>query len=338
MLLVNLALAAPVLDQSGTVAEEVIVYADPLAPWDDTRWLVKLETASWEERLTVDAARGQVTTWLWQVRAVIHCDVVERRNKGGLVACSPERVGLAVVTDDRWQRQVDRAMVEDVVNDVRATMLEGEVRLRVKDHGAARVLHEPLQVGDDTIASVLLHRVFDGFQLDLPDEGFYDGVQWTSTDEPLLKLRAGYESFGAEVVVHVGSAYRGTQLIQSRGEAQKETVIELQDVRQGAPRSVEERFEASYDANDEMKINHSMHETTISRTLAFDAAAILDRERGFVTERVWTVEGKRGIRMRRLGRLLLLGDDDQPDLGLSGQVSPPDDPRPHLPAWTPLET
>lgn len=324
------ALAAP----DPAIAEEVVVYADPLAPWDDTRWLVKLETMSTEERLSIQGENGQVGSWLWQTRAVLHCEVLERRKQGGLVACSPERVALAVVTTDQWQRKSDREVVDQVVDDVRKTMLQGQVRLRVRDHGAAHVLHNPAQLGDTSIGTHLLQRVFDGFQLDLPEEGFRDGVQWVSDDEPLLRLRAGLESFGAEEVVHTGSAYRGTQLIQTLGRARKSTVVGHTG-RKGAQPTREGRFRASYDANQEMKIPLP-EEILIQRTLQLEAVAILDRELGYVTERVWTVSGS-GIVLERMGRLQLLGDTDQPDLGFSGQVSPPGDPRPHLPAWQPLE-
>ena len=333
MLWISAALGAPVVGSSTTVSEEVLVYADPLAPWDETDWLVKLQSSTSEERQAIEGERGSFSTSMWQVRAAIHCRVLEHRDRGGLVACSPTDVGLTVVTDDKWQRKSDRDEVDQVVQDLRATMLRGEVRLRVRDHGAARVLSNQPGTEDDVVAAELLRRVFDGFQLDLPEEGFYDGVQWVNDDEPLLKLRAGLESFGAEAVVHVGSRYQGQQIIQSHGVARKSTVVDHFEGQ--VPAGEAGKFQASYNPDPDTYIPYPK-EIVRTRELTMDAVAVLDAERGFVTERVWTVTGK-GIALERLGRLELLEEGARPVVGASGQVAPPGASRPHLAAWTPLE-
>lgn len=333
MLWLSSAFAAPVVGSTTTVSEEVLVYADPLAPWDETDWLVKLQTSTAEEQQFIEGEHGSFSTSLWQVRAAIHCRVLERKNRGGLVGCSPTDVALAVVTAGKWQRKSDREEVEQVVQDLRATMLRGEVRLRVRDHGAATVLANQPGTDDNVVAAELLRRIFDGFQLDLPEEGFYDGVQWMNDDEPLLKLRAGLESFGPEKVVHVGSRYQGQQIIQTHGVASKSTVVG--HTRSSVSQGEAGKFQASYNPDKEMQITYPQ-EVVVTRELLLDAVAVLSADLGFVTERVWTVTGK-GIALERLGRLALLEDGERPVLGVSGQVSPPGVTLPHLPMWTPLE-
>lgn len=289
--------------------EEIVVYGDPLAPWDGTRWWVAAESLSATGALRMDTPIGRLEAPAWQVSAVLYCQVLGERR--GRVECTPEDVAVRLATADHWQREADRRRVEGAVQDLRRSMMGARVQLKVRGHGTVR----PLQGHEDTteLAGLLLERALDAFYLDLPDGGFRDGDRWEALDEPLLDLSEAGDSFGFERVVHSGHAFRGHHVIQTLGETNKETVVAIQT----GPVYPEE--------------------VTVGSTLRLEAAAIYDHERGFVTERVWSVTGTGSVRLRRIGRLQLLDDDGVVPVGPSGQVAPPGQVRPELPAWTPLE-
>ncbi|MEZ4320617.1 MAG: hypothetical protein R3F61_24255 [Myxococcota bacterium] len=321
------------------VAEEVIVYADPLGPWDGTRWWVAAESISGADVLELVAKDGSFRAPAWQVSAVIACEIVERRKRGGLVECVPEDVALRVVTPSSWQREEDRAIVAGGLADLVREMEQSSVRLRVRDHGDVVIVRDQ---PDGEFSSRVLERAFDAFHLDLPDEGWVDGSQWVATEEPLLDMLTPDRSFGLEQVVHYGNRFRDQLLIQTIGGAKKSLVTgEIQqdahhDPRANAKTPVEIRMTAEWRPLEPGEWRPPI-ELTRTATLRLDATAILDAELGFVTERVWVVQGNDAFRLTRSGRLRLLGDDEQIDLGITGQVAPPHTIRPGLPRWTPVD-
>jgi len=328
--LAQLASAAEV-EEEEEVSEEIFVYSDALAPWDKTRWWVVTESVSERNSLEVVTLTGSFAAPAWQLSAILYCEVVRRLDRGGIVECSPEDAAVRVATRDGWQREADREAVEEGLARLVGDLKRGKVRLRVRDHGDVVVSREQ---GDSEEEARLLSRAFDAFHLDLPDEGWYDGVQWTTTNEPLIRLRALDETFGLEVVVHYGNRYRGNMLIQTIGQARKSSVYGMKLVDENTRYSPEERFQAGWTKPTAPGLPK---ELTVESTLDLSATAILDQKLGFVSERVWVVRGSGAIPLYRSGRLKLLGKKEILELGETGQVSPPLKSRPGLPLWEPVE-
>ena len=65
-------LAAPVLAQDD-VAEEIVVWGDLFARWDDTRWLVKTEVGMPFELVFAADMNKELQVREFQVAAVLHC-------------------------------------------------------------------------------------------------------------------------------------------------------------------------------------------------------------------------------------------------------------------------
>jgi hypothetical protein len=313
------------LAQAESIAEEVVIYSDPLAPWEGTRWWVGAESISAVDRLQVQAKGGAFSAPAWQVETVIGCHVVQRKRRGGVVECVPEEVAVRVATQTSWQRAEDRRTVAGGVQDLRTELLASSLRLRVRGYGDVTVLKE--QSGTGATVRVL-GRAMDAFNLELPDTGWRHGDQWTSIREPLLDLNTGRGTFGLEVAVHMGSLYKGQRVIQTLASSQKETVV-------GTFRETDdtwERFQPCWTPDGGVP-----EERTVRSTLHLDAVGLLDADLGFVTERVWSVIGVGATPLMRSGRLRLLDEDEDVALGASGQVSAPKTKRPELPVWGPLD-
>jgi hypothetical protein len=109
------------------VSEEITIYGDSFARWDDTRWLVKTEVglpftvelgSMSEDQLNV-----QFRTRLFQVRAVLHCNKAYKLSKVDYeVDCVIEDVAMnAVRYDPSAQEQaiIDRANAEKLAKERR---------------------------------------------------------------------------------------------------------------------------------------------------------------------------------------------------------------------------
>ncbi|MFT4626562.1 MAG: hypothetical protein ACI8PZ_005239 [Myxococcota bacterium] len=325
------ALAALALAQApDQVAEEVVVYGDPLAPWDQTRWWVAAESLTDSGALRLTTPGGSFRAPAWQVSALLFCQVLEHRRSGGLVECTPEAVAVRAVSVDSWQRPEDRRRVDGGLSDLRREMLGARIHLRVRDHGSVHLVQN--EDGAGASAALVLERAINAFHLDLPEYGWFDGQRWEALSEPLLDLSEAGEGFGLERVVHSAHSFRGHTVIQTLGEANKETVVGVRRPTSSGPSiplTHAERFMPEWRAHFE--------EVTVPSQLRLEAAAVFDRERGFMTERVWSMVGTGSYPVRRIGRLELLDADTVVDLGPSGQVAPPGVVRPGLLPWVSLD-
>jgi hypothetical protein len=335
------AAAAPIVEEDDDV---VVVWADPLGPWDGTRWYVASETISAHNALDVVTTEGRFRASAWQVEAVLFCHIEHRKRfgGGGVVACIPEDVAIRVATDQSWQRPSDRVAVQNALDALAADVRQSAVRLRVHDAGDVRIRSEQSRTGE--LASRVLERALDAFHLDLPERiqsattaDWEDGLQWVTSEEPLLALDAVGESFGLETAVHHGNRFRDRPIIQSVAEAWMETVIDTSHhpgARGPGRDSAQERFQASW-RNDAPPGPPEEH--TLRSIVRLDGLAVFDPGLGFMTERVWKVQSYGALSTWRSGRLQLLGNEEDWPLGDTGQVAPPRHVRGDLPPWLPVD-
>ena len=137
----------------------------------------------------------------------------------------------------------------------------------------------------------------------------------------------GSESFGLELVVHSGHHLDGRRVVQTIGRSTQLTV--LHTLGPGDPLPVMDRFMPAPRA--------PFEEITTQTELLLDAAAVLDPDAGYVTDRVWSVRGSGAFPLDRLGRIALLAPDQPVALGPSGQVAPLGLHRLGLLAWVPAQ-
>lgn len=294
------ALAAPA--DSLDDIEEIVVFADPLDAWDGTRWHIGQESLL-PSGLELEIGGTSVKIGAWQIEATLACDVARRRARSGSVHCIVEDVSLRVTTPDRWQRPSDQDLLQGWLGDLEAQLVASPLALRV----GRRV---DVSRGTELLRSALL-----AFALDLPAHGFGSGDVWTGRSEPLFGITGGEQAI--EEVVHYGNAHRGHWIVQTRGEARRTREVE---------RTLADRFAPDQDDLPKFVILKA----------ELDALAVLDHDRGFLRERVWSLKAPTSGVMRN-GFLRLLEDDQEVALPPSAQVSPPGEERRGLPRWASVD-
>ncbi|MEM6926288.1 MAG: hypothetical protein AAF602_05140 [Myxococcota bacterium] len=338
--------ATPLPDADPTDAE-IVVYGDALSPWHDTRWWVAVETIDGQSPLSVGVERDVLRSPAWQVEAMLHCVVTDPKRRGGFVRCDVEAASVRAATWDRARRAKDRAKVETMLGQLSASLRGSSVRLRIRGRGTVTV---PTEQPDRTaIAATLLGSAIDAFHLELPEDGWQDGREWTTTAEPLLELYLELGTYGYEKTVHRASAVQGRRIIQSHAVADRTVVTGIvtavglhgrpsRDGLQGAIGANARRFLAEADTVDSVGAPASSpsEELTERGRVTLHAVADYDTELGGVRERTWTLKGEGTVTLFRSGRLRQLADDEVVDLGPNMQVGLPGQPSRELPPWTRL--
>ncbi|MEO0604322.1 MAG: hypothetical protein AAF211_23000, partial [Myxococcota bacterium] len=190
--------ATPLPDTDPTDAE-IVVYGDALSPWHNTRWWVAIETIDADAPLVVAVDREVLRTPAWQVEAMLHCVVTDPKRRGGFVRCDVEAASVRAATWDRVKRAKNRAKVETMLGQLAGSLSGSSVRLRIHDRGTVTVPAE--QPDRSEISAKLLGSAIDAFHLELPDDGWQTGREWTTKAEPLLELYLELGTYGYEKTV-----------------------------------------------------------------------------------------------------------------------------------------
>ena len=204
--------------------EEIIVYGDDFARWDDTRWLVQAELIVPEGIELVQDNNQSFTTYMFQIRSVLKCSKDRRLNKKKWeVDCVFEDVGLLTTSLRRAKRERDRKMVQEVLDEIDAKLTGLRVQLQTDFKGGvtnvdlegveARNLRQRRSVESLRQA---MSRMVAGFHLRIPDHAQREG-EWLEYRSALMSMPSTTASSGNSVIKHVVSPRSGIQIVQTIG-------------------------------------------------------------------------------------------------------------------------
>lgn len=317
----------PTLDassQAPKTPEEVIIFADPYARWDHTRWYAETQLAFPLPFLLLGRLNHEMRVSHVQLRTSILCDKSWRRGEQQFeVVCDIEAVGLQAMT---WERHGEEAntILQELDDDLTAASL----RLYVTDDGRVDHLsfdHFPAedrrsQVRRENVRQLWL-RLISGFHLHLPQPHKMVDQQWVEYESALMSLptpllliqgskpmlgelaaQPRFASMGGSTLVHRLDPFRGVLVVQSRGQGT------LWD---GAMLESLENF----------------------YRVELQAVAVYHPESGIMTERVYSVfghatassataEAMPGAVYAHSGRLRQLGEHEVIDTGPTGRAVP----------------
>ncbi|HHO54662.1 MAG TPA: hypothetical protein ENK18_28245 [Deltaproteobacteria bacterium] len=307
------------------VTEEIVVWGDLFARWDDTRWMIATEVAM-PFRLTLSKDENlEFQTQQFQIRAIFACSKDWRLNKRKYeVGCEIQDFGIkAAIAEDRIvAADIERAQA--VLDEIDAKLHGALVQLHVADDG--RVLDLDLEGlansnrrqsrGNETLRQ-LMSRLVVGFNLKLQRYNQLHQGKWVEYNSTLMTMPlppgvAG--NLGSNMLVHYLNRFQGQVIVQSIGKGM--TTVGL-----------------------DRAYGPTNYETDLIGVSLFDQAD------GFMTERVWALEGKSTASAQfdnagtyfHAGKIYLIGDQDRPTCGHTEVVNGRKQHLPNLPEWVPIE-
>jgi len=316
------------------IFDEITVYGDLFARWDDTRWLVETELAL---PLPFTLAKDQnleIRATAMQIRAVIRCNKTHQlRKKRWEVDCVLEDIGLQVVPwrNDRSSKKLGDGLL--VLQEVDAKLTDAALQLQVADDG--RVVNMDLEgvpKSNRRIAGIhetlrqVMSRVVVGFDMKLRKFNQLHEGKWVEYNSSLMSMPVPPPLVGvggSSMMVHYLNKYQGQVLVQSIGKGGVNVPIPT-GVNTSTRRAAEEQ-----------QLNFITEIVGVS---------IFDAEEGYMTERVWSLTGKSSASnffnqgtYAHAGRIRMLGSKDAPDVGPTRLVSGPTETVRNLERWEPLE-
>ncbi len=330
----------------------VIVWPDEFARWRDTRWLIATEVV-----IPMGMSFGMTNnkafrTFAWQVKGVVSCDQEHKMSRRAIeVFCEIEDFAIQSTSYDRFTRPRDKALVQEVLDDIDRKLTNATIELQVNKRGAVtnigmrgldRRNNRDARI-NETLRQIIA-RMFYPFHMKLPKNGVEEGV-WPEFDSELMSMPSVDGIQGSSQISHWMNFYKGYLLVQDVGagivEVSRNTVNEL------GPNTFDDS-EASGDSPPTMASGLGIPEGSFDEgglrwKLGMDGVAIYNIDNGIMEERVWTMTGEPTATNPSLlkywysGRIQLLGDNDEPEIGKSQQISYPGIEIEGLPVWLPSD-
>lgn len=315
-------------------AEEIVVWGDLFARWDDTRWMVTTEIGI-PYALTLSRDENvEFKTREIQLRTVIACS--KEWKLGGHryeVDCEIEDFAIqASIAEDRVKAD-DIARAQSVLDEIDAKLSGAKLQLQVADDG--RVTNMALEgvpknnrrqsEMHETLRQIL-SRVVVGFNLKLRKFNQLNEGKWQEYNSTLMSMPMPPDvgsGQGSSLVVHYLNPFQGQIVVQSIGKG----LVQIPSPK-----------EASASLSGEGAA------PTINFTIDLIGVSIFDKEEGFMLERVWSIEGQNTAssffsigNYINNGRIWVLGTQDKPDCGPTRVVNGRRQVVPELPKWEPIE-
>jgi hypothetical protein len=304
-------------------AEEIVVWGDLFARWDNTRWFIQTEVGTpWKVQFNVD--NRYFATQEYQLRIILACAKDWKLgNHKYEVTCSIEDFGVVASLAERNVTEADVARAQEILDVIDAQLTHAAVELQVADDG--RVTNLQLEGTDrstrrqsevsETLRQ-MLSRVVVGFNMKLQKFNQLHEGKWTEFNSTLMTLPLPPDipgSIGSSMLVHYLNRYQGHVIVQSLGKGSTDVSVDG-----GTPRI--------YDLN-------------------MVGVSVFDPTDGFMTERVWALDGNptagvlfgSGAQYFHAGRIQMLGTEDHPTVGPTRPVNGRKQASLLLPAWEPLE-
>lgn len=303
--------------------EEIVVYSDLFARWKDTRWFVETEVRLPTWMFWAADENLEVRVPAFQVRTVLACEKYARIGRRRIeVFCHLEDVGLQAVTMEARPH-----VSQPILDEMREKLSGAALKLQVRDNGRVTNIglrdtpeqrnRRERQINE--AMRMILSRLVVGFDMKLRRANFLRTGQWVENRTALLSMPSTTLSPASGLIVHQLNGFEGHVVVQTKGEGQ------------------------------------IMDDQGVTYKVDLNGVSIYDQDEGYMTERVWSLVGIRtadsymtyGTMMGdygHFGRLRMLGDDEQVDVGptqevrMQGRVRRRD--KKHveqLPLWVPLD-
>ncbi|MEZ4240950.1 MAG: hypothetical protein R3F59_33290 [Myxococcota bacterium] len=299
------ALAAP-----AEPVEDIVVWGDRFQRWE-RRWLVQTEVVLPEPLVLLAERNREVALQAVQVRAVFDCDKdFPQGRRSWEVHCTIEDIGLIGLAPAPGRGAAQ------VLAETDAALSGARVQLQVtEDGGVPDVDLEGLTAADDRgrrrveAMRQLMSRVVLPFQLRLPDT-IRDGAAWYEPAPRLMSMPSGTGSGGSSTVAHRMDLVGDKFVVQSIGEGTVKATV-----------GVEALAPLANSDNGNGPLIDVIDLATPTWALRLDGVAVVDRDTGIMSERVWAVRGEPTATVAsrgpyaHTGRLELLGEHDAPDVG-----------------------
>ena len=313
------------------VSDTVIVWARPFARFDDTRWHVRSEIVTPIHTL-LGTQQVPLRARAWQIEAIIACTLADASGRLREADCRIEdaevRVHLPGKTPDRFERAILAT---------RERLVGARIQLQVNDKGAVpnldledidadNLVERQLVVGSRT----LVGQIAAAFHLNVPKGESGIGVNWPTFKEPLLGLASPRAGMSSVQVANRIDPLDGHFVWQALGKAVSTGPVPNPNA--GLP-----CFQCT-------TVTHPEYLDDVEYTYAMDysSVAILDLDRGYPIERVWSVHGNptasspgtlRVGTYWSAGTLRQIEPDDVVALGDSGLIGPPGQLSTTHPTW-----
>jgi hypothetical protein len=304
-------------------AEEIVVWGDLFARWDDTRWMVTTEIGVPYDLTLMKDENLEFQTSEIQLKTVIGCS--KEWKLGGHryeVDCEIEDFAIqASIAEDRVNTE-DIARARAVLDEIDAKLSGAKLQLQVADDG--RVTNMALdgvptnglrQSEMQETLRQILSRVVVGFNLKLRKFNQLNEGKWHEYNSTLMTMPMPPEvgsGQGSSLVVHYLNPFQGQIVVQSIGKGLVQ--VPLPNVE------------------------------PLSYTIDLIGVSIFDKNEGYMLERVWAIEGTTtasamfsvGTYINN-GRIWVLGTQDKPDCGPTRVVNGRKQVSPELPKWVPID-
>jgi hypothetical protein len=235
------------------------------------------------------------------------------------VSCVLEDVALRANTMRSERGELDLERGADILRQLDAKLTGARVQLQVLDDGRVdNVDLEGLVAQNRRINQMnetlrtLVGRAMSGFHLKLQKFNQLQEGKWVEFNSKVLTMPATAElsPMGSSTTVHYLNQFKGHTIVQTLGRGVVSVGVENS---------------RTYD-------------------LELVGVSLFDREEGYMTERVWSVDGRStagaffdDAGYFFAGRIDLLEEAERPDLGPTQLVQGPSESGTGLPPWVPLE-
>jgi hypothetical protein len=348
--------------------QEITVWGDRFARWDDTRWLIKTEVVTpWPFAFLKERNYG-VTISGFQVEAVMRCNKAWKLGKKHYeIDCVLEDVALqasltGLPTDERIETG------NEILAELDAKLTGAALQLQVADDGRVTSIDlEGLDKNDDRQQHIhetmrqVLSRVSVGFDMKMQKFNQLHEGKWIEYRSRLMSMPLPANTTATQsnsTVINYLSNYKGQIMVQSIGEGLVGVPPMVADAREalkaqgatdsgsttslasgglngGAPTASTSDFGSSRNA-------YEVPETVYDTNLI--GVSIYDADEGYMTERVFAVEGIptasalfNAGKYWHAGRIQILDPEEKPSLRMTAIISPRGQPVSGLPRWVPIE-
>jgi hypothetical protein len=317
------AVDAEVVAPIGDAFDEIVVYGDLFARWDNTRWYVTTElgvplglafsadenTTFYSNNLQIFAILACDKDWkLGRKKYEVSCVLEDFAMKASIeyTKGKPKRVDKAQAILDQIDQKLTGASLQlQVVEDGRVTniQLEGLSSRNSRERGIEETLRQ------------VLSRMAVGFDLRLRRGNNLTEGTWLEYNSSLMGMPSPYgtSSSGSSMVKHYLNRFDGHVIVQTIGQGM-----------------------VSLNFPGEDGLRHWKTDLV--------GVSIFDYDEGYMTERVWALDGKSTAGSFfnagdywHAGRINLLGESDHPDLGATQVVNGVGKSDPTLPKWESIE-